>query len=156
MGDEVVHGATAQGEGPTTVSFSDVVRAHYAWDHHAKDLSATEPSSKDSQQAYSSARDAFDKKLRQFETDAGEIIDAYWCRKEASAVALTKKRVPMRGRLGRIRTRGQDEYRLFRVSDWVTSEAGEIPNLLHECDVLAIKAAHGLEGLPQAVVMQWL
>jgi hypothetical protein len=152
MGDEVVHGATAQSDGPTRVSFSEVVRAHYAWDQKAKDLSATESNWKASQEAY----EAFDKKLRQFENDAGQIIEAYWCRKEASAVALTKKLMPMRGRLGGSRSQAESEYRLFRVSDWVTSDAGEIPNLLHECDVLAIKAANGIEGLPQAVVMQWL
>lgn len=152
MGDEVVHGATAQSGGPTRVSFSEVVRAHYAWDKQAEDMAATDSNRKASQDAYA----AFDEKLRQFENDAGEIIEAYWCRKEASAVALTKKPLPVRGRLGGVRSREDNEYRLFRVSDWVTSDAGEIPNLLHECDVLAIKAANGMEGLPQAVVMQWL
>jgi len=51
----------------------------------------------------------------------------------------------VRGRLGLIGSREEKEYRLFRVSDWVTSDAGEIPNLLHECDVLAITAARGIE-----------
>jgi hypothetical protein len=156
MSDEVVHGATAESDGTTRVSFSDVVRAHYAWDRQAKDFSATESSRRASQEAHAHARDAFDEKLRLFEHDSGQIIDAYWCRKQASAVALTRKRVPMRGRRGGISSRAEDEYRLFRVSDWVTSDDSEIPDLLHECDVLAIKAAHGIEGLPQAVVMQWL
>jgi hypothetical protein len=123
----------------TKVSFSDVVRAHFAWD----------------QQAREDVREAFDDKVRRFERDEGEIIDAYWCRKDASAVALTRKRIT-RGRLGPIGEREANEYRLFRVSDWVTADAGEIPNLLHECDVLAIKAANGLEGIQQAVAMQWL
>lgn len=114
----------------SNVSFSDVVRAHYAWD----------------QQPGDGARETYDDKVTEFERDAGEIIDAYWCRKNASAVALTRKRAP----------RGQAEYHLFRVSDWVTGDAGEIPNLLHECDVMAIKAASGLEGMQQAVAMQWL
>ena len=114
----------------SNVSFSDVVRAHYAWD----------------QQPGDGAREAYDDKITAFERDAGEIVDAYWCRTDASAVALTRKRV----------TRDRAEYHLFRVSDWVTGDAGEIPNLLHECDVLAIKAASGLEGIQQAVAMQWL
>ena len=123
----------------TKVSFSDVVRAHFAWD----------------QQAREDVREAFDDKVRRFERDEGEIIDAYWCRKDASAVALTRKRIT-RGRLGPIGERASNEYRLFRVSDWVTADSGEIANLLHECDVLAIKAANGLEGIQQAVAMQWL
>ena len=124
---------------PTHVSFSDVVRAHWAWDKQNGEHS----------------REAFDEKVKRFERDEGEIVEAYWCRKDASAVALTRKRVT-RGRLGPIGERHEDEYHLFRVSDWVTGEGGEIPNLLHECDVLAIKAATGLEGIQQAVAMQWL
>ena len=68
-------------DGSTHVSFSDVVRAHYAWDRQNGEHS----------------REAYDDKIRRFERDEGEIIDAYWCRKDASAVALTRKRV-MRGR----------------------------------------------------------
>jgi hypothetical protein len=125
-------------DGSTHVSFSDVVRAHYAWDRQNGEHS----------------REAYDDKIRRFERDEGEIIDAYWCRKDASAVALTRKRV-MRGRFA-LGAREEDEYRLFRVSDWVTGHGSEIANVLHECDVLAIKAAKGLEGIQQAVAMQWL
>lgn len=155
MSDEGVHGATVTG--PTSVSFSDVVRAHYAWDRQA-DAAAARPTNgrRGQEHGDSAARGVFDDKLRQFEKDAGEIVEAYWCRKQASAVALTKKRVAMRGRRGRLGPHHVDEYRLFRVSDWLTADAGEIANVLHECDVLAIKAANGLEGIHEAVVMQWL
>lgn len=144
MGDEGVHGATT---GRPRVSFSDVVRAHYAWDRQESDSDGSESNG---------TRSAFEHTLGEFEQDAGEIVEAYWCRKAASAVALTRKRVSTPGRVGRIGSRETDEYRLFRVSDWVTSDGGEIANLLHECDVLAIKAATGLEGIQQAVAMQWL
>ena len=40
------------------------------------------------------------------------------------------------------------EYRLHRVSDWVTDDTHEIADLLHDCDILAIKAANGLESVP--------
>jgi hypothetical protein len=148
MDDEGVHGGTMSGR--TSVSFSDVVRAHYAWDQQTNGERLHEL------QEDSPARGLFDDKLRRFEKDAGEIVDAYWCRKQASAVALTRKHVPTPRRLGRGGPRGTDEYRLFRVSDWVTADAGGIANVLHECDVLAIKAANGLEGIQEAVVMQWL
>jgi hypothetical protein len=88
-----------------------------------------------------------------FEAATGEIVDAYWCREQPSAVALTRRELLDRGRLRR--RRRKLEYRLHRVSDWVT-ETHEIADLLHDCDILAIKASHGLEGVPRAVVMQWL
>jgi hypothetical protein len=125
-------------EDATHVSFSDVVRAHYAWDKQNGEHS----------------REAYEDTIERFQRDEGEIVDAYWCRKDASAVALTRKRIT-RGRLA-LGDRQEDEYRLFRVSDWVTGGGSEIANLLHECDVLAIKAAKGLEGIQQAVAMQWL
>jgi hypothetical protein len=136
MPEETAHGPPRNGS--TRVSFSELVRAHRRWDQH-EDIET---------------RDEFRGSLATFEGEAGEIIDAYWCRQDASAVALTKKRGTSHRRLG-VGAR-DDEYHLFRVSDWVTAGTREIPDLLHECDVLAIKAANGLEGIPQAVVMQWL
>ena len=81
------------------------------------------------------------------------MIDAYWCHKEASAVALTRRETMKRTRFGRTK---KIEYRLHRVSDWVTGENHEIADLLHDSDILGIKAAASLEGVPRAVVMQWL
>jgi hypothetical protein len=48
------------------------------------------------------------------------------------------------------------EYRLYRETDWVTVEYPKLANLLYECDVLAVKARWGLEGVHQAVVIPWL
>jgi len=48
------------------------------------------------------------------------------------------------------------EYGLYRVTDWATSGTKRIPDLLHDCDILAIKASNSLRGTAQAVVMQWL
>jgi hypothetical protein len=81
------------------------------------------------------------------------VIDAYWCRKEESAVALTRREVMKRGRFGRKR---KIEYRLHRVSDWITDSNHEIADLLHDSDILGLKAAASLEGVPRMVVMQWL
>jgi hypothetical protein len=122
------------------VSFSELVRAHWEWDQSEPDES-------------NAVRRRFRELLEEFEQGAGEIVDAYWCRTEASAVALTRRE---RFRHGRWRRRRKLEYRLHRVSDWVTGGTHEIADLLHDCDILAIKAANGLEGVPRAVVMQWL
>ncbi|MBA2332990.1 MAG: hypothetical protein H0V94_09400 [Actinobacteria bacterium] len=128
------------GNGSARVSFSELVRAHHQWD--ASDEHDEE------------VRGRFAKLRADFEASTGEIVDAYWCREAPSGVALTRRELLRRGRL--IRRRRKLEYRLHRVSDWVTGDTHEIADLLHDCDILAIKAAHGLDGVPRAVVMQWL
>ena len=129
------------GNGTGRVSFSELVRAHHRWD-------STEETAADE------VRRRFAELRAEFEKATGEIVDAYWCRKTASAVALTRRELVGRRRV--FRGRKKLEYRLHRVSDWVTTETHEIADLLHDCDILAIKAAHSLEGVPRAVVMQWL
>lgn len=138
MPEETAHGSP-QRNGSERVSFSELARAHYDWDRSGG----------------AEERRRFQATLTAFEMDAGEIVDAYWCRKDASAVALTKRETGDDGKLGSL-LRHEPEYRLYRVSDWVTGDTREIPDLLHDCDILAIKAATGLEGIPKAVVMQWL
>ena len=139
MPEETAHGTSTNGRNGH-VSFSELVRAHFDWDSSDAD-------------AKSAVRGRFRELLDEFQEEAGEIVDAYWCRKEASAVALTRRE---RVRHGALRRRRKLEYRLHRVSDWVTGDTHEIADLLHDCDILAIKAANGLEGVPRAVVMQWL
>ncbi len=129
------------GNGTSRVSFSDLVRAHHQWD------SSEEPGG-------DATRGQFAQLRADFEAATGEIVDAYWCREAPSAVALTRREQVRHGRL--LRRRTKLEYRLHRVSDWLTGDTHEIADLLHDCDILAIKAAHGLEGVPRAVVMQWL
>lgn len=136
MSTESAHGAPANGH----VSFSDLVRAHWELD-----VGGTRAES---------AERRFRQLLASFEAAAGEIVDAYWCRQEASAVALTRREHWARGRL--LRRRRKLDYRLHRVSDWVATSTHELADLLHDCDILAIKAAHGLERVPRAVVMQWI
>jgi hypothetical protein len=140
MPEETAHGSstiTRNGH----VSFSELVRAHFEWDR-ASDPGVAE-----------SVRERFRALLDDFQDAAGEIVDAYWCRQEASAVALTRRE---RERRGALRRKRRLEYRLHRVSDWITGDVHEIADLLHDCDILAIKAANTLEGVQRAVVMQWL
>jgi hypothetical protein len=139
MPEETAPGAIAE-NGHSHVSFSDLVRAHFEWDQSTERRSGEE-------------RRRFHETLDGFESEAGKIVDAYWCRSEASAVALTRRE---QRRPGRLRPRRKLEYRLHRVSDWVIGDTHEIADLLHDCDILAIKAANTLEGVQRSVVMQWL
>ena len=124
-----------------SVSFSELVAAHYRW---AEELhlgpGVVRPE----------VEEEYHKKLNAFERKHGEIFSAYWCRKRASAVALT---VREKGALGRYR---DADIRLYRVSDWVTDNVPRIADLLHHCDTLAIKISTVLEGTPERVAMQWI
>jgi len=137
------------GDSGTRVSFSDVARAHYEWD--ARTAGTDER-----------ARQEFERKLELFEAGSrSELVEAYWCRKRASAVALAQiEEVPDRPLRRRVRrfVRGPvaPEFRLYRETDWLTGDFSKLADLLHECDVLAVKAIYGLEGFQQALVMQWL
>jgi len=141
MPEEAAQGPPIEANGTGHVSFSDVARAHFDWD----------------QQNDEAAREKFESKLNAFETDAGQVIEAYWCRKAASAVALTRRNRERPRGLRRVLDGCPDsEYGLYRVTDWATSGTKRIPDLLHDCDILAIKASNSLRGTAQAVVMQWL
>ena len=137
---------------PTVVSFSDVVRAHHAWDVAAQ---------RHDEARTTRAREDFVAQLAQFQRlHKLTVVGAYWSRKEASAVVLTKlQHRPgiLRRFVQRVMRREEaPDLRLERVTDWVTGDARELADLLHQCDVLAIKAVWGLEGLQRAVVVQWL
>jgi hypothetical protein len=142
MATVTAHGSTLETNGNGHVSFSELVRAHHEWDASGGPAAAEDVARR------------YRELLAGFESESGEIIDAYWCRQVPSAVALTRRERELRSRLRR--QRRKLEYRLHRVSDWVTDGTHEIENLLHDCDILAIKAANGLESVPRAVVMQWL
>lgn len=142
MPEVTAHGSIATTNGNGHVSFSELVRAHHAWDTSPDESAAEE------------VKRRFQELLASFEAEVGEIVDAYWCRQQAAGVALTRRQRELKG--GVLGTRHKLEYRLHRVSDWVTDDTHEISDLLHDCDILAIKAANSLESVPRAVVMQWL
>ena len=131
-------------------SFSQLVHAHHRW---AKQLHGRNRIDERTLEQYQTA-------LADFEATSGSIVDAYWCLEEASAVALTAREPEPQapsGFLGRLVGRQPDpELRLHRVTDWVTASAPPLADLLHSCDILAIKAGEGLDGTARRVAMQWV
>ena len=141
-------------------SFSDVARAHWRWDVELVRKGAGTSELTD-------ARRKFEAVLADFEKTElgrdGRVADDYWCQHEASGVALVAIPAPEDGArlLRRFAERLRlwhriPQYRIFRQTDWATVEFPQLANLLHECDVLAVKAQWGLEGIYQAVVLPWL
>src|SRR5829696_5177156 len=147
MPEETAHGSSGTlVDGPQRVSFSELARVHHLW---AEELHASGAPS-------SELDDAYHDRLDRFERDAGRIVEAYWCRADASAVALTQRDDRAADNGGARLGEGGRGLRLHRVTDWVTADVPEIPDLLHQCDILAIRATEALAGTQQAVVLQWL
>ncbi len=128
-------------------SFAEVVWAHFQREkalRHEKPLER--PYEGPEQELY-------DRLKRRFEAADGEMIDAYWCSRVASGVALTTK------------TETKDalnpwkhgtRIKIHRVSDWATKDAPEFAGMLHECDTLAARAREVLPKTPLRVMMQWI
>lgn len=91
--------------------------------------------------------------LERFEAEHGEIVDVYWCKHEASAVAVTVKRSRP---LLRIFFGQCDRARLHRATDWTTKEMPELARLMHRIETLGVKAGEVLRDTPQRVTLQWL
>jgi hypothetical protein len=121
-----------------SVSFAELVHAH----HERQQALGTD------------LEDAADRdyrlKLRQFKREHGELVDAYWCRYEASAVALTERRVR------RLRTgfRHDSILRLHAATDWRTSHAPAVARLLHEWETLGIRIGEVLRGTGERIALQ--
>jgi hypothetical protein len=145
------------GEGVTEPShaallFPELIWKHYCWQHalhperFAKSRNGRHVSNGDIGGLYRSYRRTLDK----FEHAAGEIVDAYWCLTDASAVVLTRKDTSRR------LARGKHDLRLYRATDWVTGSAPKIAALLHHSDSLAMKANQILPAVPKRITLNWI
>jgi hypothetical protein len=122
--------------------FANLVRAHYAWER-ALDEGA-EPG------RIATLAEEYDRTLKQFQSTEGEILEAYWCVRRSSAVALTEKRQSRRERLF-----GEHRVRLHRLSNWLMPRtAQKLVFLLHDCDELAIRSEEILRGTPKRLALR--
>jgi hypothetical protein len=160
-----VDGVPTAREAPTEQTgsplFAELVWAHYCYERerHRKrrpdsDVDALEKS--------------YVSKLREFQDKVGELEHVYWSTKGASAVAMTvRKNGGERRKDGGERRREWRQHlptllehdqrvELHRLSDWVTGDAPRVADLLHECDLLAIRVGEVLRGTPERIAMRWL
>jgi hypothetical protein len=130
--------------------FPELIWKHYCWQHalhperYGKSRNGQGARNGDVGQLYRSYRRTLDR----FEDDAGDIVDAYWCLTDASAVVLTSKQVRRWPR--------RHDLRLYRATDWVTSTAPRIAALLHHSDSLAMKANQILPSVPKRIALNWI
>jgi hypothetical protein len=125
---------------PSGVSFAEVV-----WAHHQRQQ----------KEVFKDARegdwhDEYERRLRLFCAQHGEIIEAYWCRYEASGVALTERRRPRR--LTNL-YRSDSILRLHTATDWRTANAPVIASTLHRWQTAAIKASEVLRDTSERIAL---
>jgi hypothetical protein len=125
------------------VSFPELVWAHFLWQREMHEDGLL----------HGEAERDFQRLLAEFERRNGEIRNAYWCTREASAVAITAQR-PY-GLLGRI-LRLHPVVRLHAVTHWVTRELPEIAGLLHRCEAMSVKFTELLRHGTQQIAMEWV
>ena len=121
-----------------SVSFAELVRAHYAWERVGCEEGPE--------------ADRYRSSLHKFQEDEGELMHVYWATKRPSAIALTLKR---RSRVARMFSDHDESIRLHRVTDWLARES-KIADVLHHCDTLAIKVSEVLRGTSERIAMQWI
>ena len=119
---------------PKSVSFPDLVRAHFAW-RRLED--AGDGAAEDARQAYC-------RELARFEVVHGPVVSAYWCSAVESATALTAQPLLL----------GRRRLCFHRVSDWATKGQPDIAGLLHRCDELAVRGRTVLTGLRQRICLE--
>ena len=139
-------GDGAGDSGPTELVgssfFADVVRAHYAWERALNDGT-------DADRLPALAAE-YERTLKTFQTEEGVILDAYWCVRRPSAVALTEQ--PQTRREWFL---GEHRIRLHRLSNWLMPRSAQkLVFLLHDCDQLAIKSEEILRGTPKRIALR--
>ena len=137
--------ATAQAGSPL---FAELVWAHHRYERSRRKGG---PDVDEMQRAY-------EDKLREFQEKVGDLEHVYWSTKGASAVGMTVKheeRTSRQWSLPRI-VEHDEVVQLHRLSDWVTTDAPLVADLLHECDLLAIRVGEVLRGTPERIAMRWL
>ena len=121
-------------------TFPELVWAHWRWEREEHGRGDADPEVEAKYRAT----------LAAFERRHGEILEAYWSTRRASAVAVTVKRAPRP-----FCWLGRDPFiRFHRATDWVTKESPPIAAALQECETMAICVSEVLRGTSQRVAMQ--
>ena len=125
--------------GGVAVSFPELVWAHHLRQEELKDK-AIPPYEGPNEKR-------FREFVERFEDAHGEIVSAYWCSHEASAVALTIEQRPWIF---------PDVVKLHWATDWSTKDHPRLGILLFRCESLAGRIHEVLRDTSQRIAMQSL
>lgn len=179
--------AQPERSGAGSLLFPDLVWAHYEWqrrarphrfrvlvtasNHHRRRIrlwrrgggasrspNGEVPTAIDTAPTIDDLKRDYEKALADFQVAEGEIIRAYWCSSEASAVVLTekKKNAKKENKSDLLPWRRVGSIELHRATDWVTEEAARIAELLHSGDTLTIRINRVLNATPRRIAMEWI
>jgi hypothetical protein len=123
-----------------TVSFAELVWAHFERQEEVRAGVHNGPWEK-----------RYRQRVVQFRAEHGEIVDAYWCRHEASGVALTERALPRR--LGSF-FRRDSLLRLHTATDWRTEDTPLVASVLHRWTAVAIPASEILRDATEKIVLR--
>lgn len=93
------------------------------------------------------------RRLRLFKEEHGEIVESYWCRYEASGVALTEKQLARRPSKFFHR---DSILRIHTATDWRTVNAPVIAQWLHQWETVGIKASEVLRETSERIALHWI
>ncbi len=125
-----------------SVSFAELV-----WAHHERQ-----------REVYAGVCDGYwegeyRRRLRLFTAEHGEVVESYWCRYEASGVAVTEEKLP---RKVSNFFRRDSIMRLHTATDWRTANAQEVASWLHQWETAGIKASEVLRESSERIALQWI
>ena len=141
IADSREEAAARGGELDQSVSFPELVWAHF---ERQKEL-------QDSVDPETTAEREYRRRLKRFKEEHGELVSVYWCRFEASAVAVTER--PRRRWWAPWRR--DPILRFHTATDWRTCDVPEIAALLHDCETLAIRVGEVLRDTSERIALQW-
>jgi hypothetical protein len=128
-----------RGRRDRTISFAELVHAHY---ERQRELTEGD--------GPGTWEEEYRRRLHLFKEEYGEFVDAYWCRYEASGVAVTD----LVTRPARNLFRRDSMMRLHAVTDWRTAHAPRVAAMLHEWETLGIRAGEVLRGTSERITLQ--
>jgi hypothetical protein len=137
-----VEAATATEKLDTSVSFPELVWAHFERQKEVKTGVLNGP-----------WEEEYRRRLARFKAEHGQVREAYWCRYEASGVALTERRLPRS--LSNLRGR-ETAMQLHAAVDWRTANAPKIAAFLHQWETAAIKASEVLRSSTERIALAWI
>jgi hypothetical protein len=122
-----------------TISFAEVVWAHFERQQEIEQGIVDGPWEKQ-----------YRRRVKRFKDEHGDIVDSYWCRYEASGVALTTKRQPRR--IWNF-LRVDPILKLHAATDWRTESAPAIASAVHRWEAAAIKSTEILRGTSEKIAL---
>jgi hypothetical protein len=137
LGRETVREAESKYD--RSISFAEVVWAHHERQKEIEAGVANGPWERE-----------YRRRLKLFKAEKGEIADSYWCRYEASGVALTERQLPRK--LSNF-FRRDSILRLHAATDWRTERAPEIASALHRWETAGIKASEVLRETSERIAL---